>query len=143
MKINLIVVYSLIVLLFSGCVSIEPVTIAGVSNFQVEDVLLSPKVSFDVNLHNPNSFSLTLKEFKSSAYLDDKLMTDVFMENKIRIGANSDVAIPLKSQPSIQDIITTYFGGGKTKGNVRVEGYVTVSKFIFRKKFPFTLTTKL
>ena len=143
MKIHFFAVVITAVMLLSGCVSIQPVTISGVNNFQVEDVLLSPKVSFDVNLHNPNSFGLTLKEFKSSAYLDDKLMTDVFIEKKIYVGANSDVAIPLKSQPSIQDIITTYFGGGKTKGNVRVEGYVTVSKFIFKKKFPFSLTTKL
>ena len=143
MKISFSAALIAVLMFLSGCVSIKPVTISGVNNFQVEDVLFSPKVGFDVNLHNPNSFGLTLKEFKSSAYLDDKLMTDVFLEKKIHIGANSDIAIPLKSQPSIQDIITTYFGGGKTKGNVKVEGYVTVSKFIFKKKFPFSLTTKL
>jgi LEA14-like dessication related protein len=143
MKKNLFVIaYVAAACFFQSCISIQPVTVSGINNVQVEDVLLSPKVSFDVNLHNPNSFGLTLKEFKTSAYLDNKLMTDVSIENKIYIGGNSDVAIPLKSQPSIQDIITTYLSGNAVKGNVKLEGYVTVSKFIFRKKFPFTLNTK-
>lgn len=125
-----------------SCVSVQPVTVKGVNNFKTEEVLLSPKISFDVLLHNPNSFGLTLKAFKTSAYFNDKLITDVFIDKKVRIGANSDIAIPLKSQPSVMDIITTYLSG-KTAGTIKLDGYVTVSKFLFRKKFPFTINTKL
>jgi LEA14-like dessication related protein len=141
-KYLVVLLLSTSVLFLHSCVTVQPVTVSGINNLQVEDIMLSPKVSFDVNLHNPNSFGLTLKEFKTSAYVNDKLMTDVFMEKKMRIAPNSDIAIPLKSQPSIQDIITTYLDGNM-KGNIKLEGYVTVSKFLFRKKFPFTLNTKL
>jgi LEA14-like dessication related protein len=131
-----------ILVLFSSCISLKPVTVTGVDNVQAEDILLYPKISFNVNLHNPNNFGLTLKEFKTSAYFNDKVLTDVFTASKIRIARNSNVAIPLQTQPSIKELMTTYLTG-KLKGNIKVEGYITVSKFLFRKKFPFSITTKL
>lgn len=131
------------ILLLSACVAVQPVTVTDVNNFRVEDVLSgSPKISFDILIHNPNGYGLTLKEFKSTAFMNEKLITDIYLEKKIHIAANSDITIPLKSSPSIKDIISTYLSG-HFNGDVRVDGYIIVSKFLFRKKFPFSLTTKL
>jgi LEA14-like dessication related protein len=129
-------------ILLTSCASVKPITVAGIDNLQVEDILLHPKISFNVNLHNPNNFGLTLKEFKTSAYLNDKIMTDLYTETKIRIARNSNIAIPLKTEPSIKELMTTYLSGA-LKGKLKVEGYFTVKKFLFRRKFPFSFTTEL
>ena len=116
--------------------------VRNVDNFQIKDIITKPNVQFDVNLHNPNNFGLTVKEFKSTAFLGDKMLTDIFIEKKIRIGANSDISIPLQTQPSINDITNMVLSGNASK-DLKVEGYVVVRKFIFRKKFPFTVRTKI
>ncbi|HKR03643.1 MAG TPA: hypothetical protein VJY62_03330 [Bacteroidia bacterium] len=127
---------------FSSCLTIEPVEVRNVDNFQLKDVLTKPSVQFDVTVHNPNKFGLTLKEFKSTAFLGDKMVTDIFIEKKIYMGADSDISIPLQTSPSLKDISEIVFSGNASK-DLKVEGYIVVRKFIFRKKFPFTVRTTL
>ncbi|MEP7169482.1 MAG: hypothetical protein ABI855_08955, partial [Bacteroidota bacterium] len=55
----------------TSCVTIQPVEVRNVDNFQMMDILTKPSVQFDVNIHNPNNFGLTLKEFKSTVFLGD------------------------------------------------------------------------
>lgn len=141
-NIILLIVPAAILFLFNSCVTVQPVEVRSVDNFQITDIITKPKVQFDVNIHNPNSFGLTVKEFKSTAFLGEKIVTDIFVEKKIRIGANSDIVIPLQTQPSINDISSMLLSGKASK-DLKVEGYVVVRKFIFRKKFPFTVRTKL
>jgi LEA14-like dessication related protein len=128
-------------LLFSSCLTVQPVEVQSVNNFQLRDALTKPYVQFDVNIHNPNHFGLTLKEFKSTAYSGDKVVTDIFVQKKTRIAANSDISIPIQTTPSLNDISSMLFSGGASK-DVKVDGYLTVRKFIFSKKFPFTIHTK-
>ncbi len=128
--------------LFTSCITIQPVEVRNIDNFQLMDVLTKPNVQFDVNIHNPNNFGLTLKEFKSTAFLGDKMVTDIFIQKKIYIGANSDISIPLQTQPSLKDI-TGMVMSVNASGDLRVEGFLVVRKFIFRKKFPFTVRTKI
>lgn len=136
------ILYSLFCIFFSSCLTVQPVEVQSVSNFQLQDPLTKPYVQFDVNIHNPNHFGLTLKEFKSTAYSGDKIVTDIFVQKKTHIAANSDISIPIQTTPSINDISSMIFSGGASK-DVKVDGYLTVRKFIFSKKFPFTIHTKL
>jgi len=128
--------------LFVSCITIQPVEVQKVDNFQLKDVLTKPNVQFDVVIHNPNHFGLTLKEFKSTAFLGDKMITDIFIEKKIYIGADNDISIPLQTSPSLKDISEIVLSGNASK-ELKVEGFIIVSKFIFRKKFPFTVNTRL
>lgn len=127
---------------FASCLTIQPVEVRNVDNFELKDVLTKPSVQFDVTVHNPNNFGLTLKEFKSTAFLGDKMVTDIFIEKKIYMGAESDISIPLQTSPSLKDISEMVFSGNASK-DLKVEGFIVVKKFIFRKKFPFTVRTKL
>src|SRR5436190_13562006 len=127
----------LLSILYSSCVTVQPVEVRSVDNFELKDVTSNPHVQFDVNIHNPNNFGLILKEFKSTAFLGDKMLTDIFIEKKIKIEANSDMSIPLQTKPSLQDISNMVFSAN-TSREVKVEGYITVKKFLFKKKFPFT-----
>ncbi len=128
--------------LFTSCVTVQPVEVRSVDNFELKDVTSNPYVQFDVNIHNPNSFGLTLKEFQSTAFLGDKMLTDIFIEKKIRIGSNSDISIPLQTKPSLQDITNMVFSGNSSK-DLKVNGYITVKKFLFKKKFPFSVKTRM
>ncbi|MEO5571010.1 MAG: LEA type 2 family protein [Bacteroidia bacterium] len=133
---------TVILISFSSCMTIEPVEVKNVDNFQLKDVLTNPSVQFDVTIHNPNSFGLTLKEFKSTAFLGDKMVSDIFIEKKVHIGANSDISIPFQTKPSLNTVAELMLSGN-TSGDVKVEGFLVVKKFIFRKKFPFTVRTKI
>ena len=124
---------AVILVFFSSCITMEPVEVKNVDNFQLKDVLTRPSVQFDVTIHNPNTFGLTLKEFKSTAFLGDKMITDIFIEKKIHIGASSDISIPFQTQPSLNDIAGMVFSGNSSK-DLKVEGFLVVKKFIFRKK---------
>lgn len=136
------IIHSVFYMLFASCVTLKPVEVKSVENFKLKDIITKPGVQFDVMIHNPNSFGLTLKEFKSNAFLGEKIVTDIFVKKKIRIGANSDISIPLESQPSLSDISSMILSGN-VSGDLKVEGYITVKKFIFRKKFPFRVQTKI
>lgn len=127
---------------FTSCITVKPVEVKNVDNLQLTGITSQPAVQFDVNIHNPNNFGLTLKEFQSTAFLGDKRLTDIFISKKLRIGANSDVSIPLQTQPSLNDIAGMLLSGNSSK-DVKVDGYITVRKFIFKKKFPFSVRTKL
>lgn len=131
-----------ILFFFSSCVTWKPVEVKSVDNFVLKDIIAKPNIQFDVIVHNPNNFGLTLKEFQSTAFLGDRQLTDIYVEKKIYIDANSDVSIPLQTQPSIESI-TTMFMSGSTSKDIRVEGYIVVKKFLFKKKFPFTVKTKI
>ena len=138
----LCILVTIIMFSFASCMTIEPVEVKNVDNFQLKDVLTGPSVQFDVTVHNPNNFGLTLKEFKSTAYLGDKMVTDIFIEKKIHIGAGSEISIPFQTQPSLTTIAGMMLSGN-TSGDLKVEGFLVVKKFIFRKKFPFTVRTKI
>lgn len=132
----------LIFLFLTSCITLKPVEVKNVDNLQLTVMTSQPAVQFDVNIHNPNNFGLTLKEFQSTAFLGDKRLTDIFISKKLRIGANSDVSIPLQTQPSLNDVAGMLLSGNSSK-DVKVDGYLTVRKFIFKKKFPFSVRTKL
>jgi LEA14-like dessication related protein len=142
MKIKTLLLFAAAIALLSSCTTVQPVTVSGIQNFQADNISLSPEISFDALLHNPNHFGLTIQEFKTSASLNDKLIADIFIEKKIRIGADADIPIPLKCKPAIKDIIASYLSGSFS-GTVKLDGYVTAKKFLFRKKFPFSIKTKL
>lgn len=136
------ILYFGICISLSSCITIQPVEVKNVDNFQLKDVLTKPSVQFDVKIHNPNNFGLTLKEFKSTAFLGDKMVTDIFIEKKIYIGGGTDITIPLQTSPSMKDISGMLLSGNASN-DLRVEGFIVVRKFIFRKKFPFTVRTKI
>jgi hypothetical protein len=141
-------IFTFSVLLFAlsisitSCITIQPVEVKNVDNFQLKDAFTKPSVQFDVNIHNPNNFGLTLKEFKSTAFVGDKMITDIFIDKKVRIGAGSDISIPFQTSPSLNEISGILLSGNASK-DVKIEGFLVVKKFIFRKKFPFTVNTKI
>ena len=129
-------------ILFPSCITIQPVEVIDVDNFQLKEVFTKPSVQFDVTIYNPNNFGLTLKEFKSTAFLGDKMVTDIFIERKVQIGANSNISIPFQTSPSLSTI-TGILLSRNASNDLKIEGFLVVKKFIFRKKFPFTVKQKI
>ena len=123
-------------LAFSSCFTIEPVTVKSVDDFKIKTLAPQPSVSFNVVINNPNPVGVTLKEYKSEAFLGDKKIADIFVVKNSHLAANSDSKIPIETTPSLNEIAAMMLAGAAPK-MVRVKGYVTVGKFIFKKTFPF------
>ncbi|MFI5218830.1 MAG: LEA type 2 family protein [Bacteroidia bacterium] len=138
-----LIVFNLIILGFlSSCVTIKPVEVIGIGNFNLEPLSSKPNVHFEVKIHNPNNFGLTLCELKSTVSLGAKTVTDITISKKTFIPADSEISIPLEARASVNEIASLLLSGNASS-NIKAEGYLAVRKFLFKKKFPFSVKTKI
>jgi LEA14-like dessication related protein len=128
----------LILILFSSCSTIEPVTVKRLDDFQVKAVSSRPGVNFKAIIFNPNSFGLTLRSLNLSTAIGGKNISHLEVLKKTRIKPNSEIAIPVEVYPDLKELSGLLLSGSSVS-EWSAEGNLVVSKFIFRKKIPFSL----
>lgn len=127
----------LAVVMLTSC-AIQPVAFKNADNLKLDLDFKNPSVTFDLNIYNPNSFGVTLSSVQSIVSVDGKKVSSISAERSTHIPPRSDVAIPLRAQPSMTDIAQFVMAGVKAK-ELRTEGTVTIRKFIFSRKVPFSV----
>lgn len=142
MKIQNLLLSLIFLLLFTSCYTIEPVTVKQLDDFQIKTLSTRPSVNFKAILYNPNAFGLTLRSFACDVKMGGRLITRIETSRKVRIDSNSDVSIPLEASPDLKDVTGMIFNGTNFS-DWKAEGNLVVSKFIFRKKIPFSAKGKL
>lgn len=142
MKMQFIVISAVFVLLFSSCYTIEPVTVKRLDDFQVKTLSTRPAINFNAVLYNPNAFGITLRSFACDVKMGGKQVSRIETSHKVRISSNADISIPLEASPDLKDISGMILGGTSFT-DWKAEGNLVVSKFIFRKKIPFSIKGKL
>jgi LEA14-like dessication related protein len=132
---------------FASCFTLKAPSVKGVENLRLGELTKEMNLKFDVILKNPNNYGLKLRSMQMSLFMDDSLASEISMDKKTRIAANSEVAIPLTVKPKALKIpkigwslVQDLFGGSNKK--IRLDGEMVVSKFIFRKKFKFSTGKK-
>lgn len=142
MKILSIVINVVFVFLFASCYTIQPVTVKRLDDFQVKTLSTKPSINFNAVLYNPNAFGITLRSFTCDLKMGGKPVSRIETSRKVRISSNADVAIPLEASPDLKDVAGMILGGASfTDWNA--QGSLIVSKFIFRRKIPFSLKGSL
>lgn len=142
MKILNLIVIAICIFLFSSCYTIEPVVVKRLDDFQAKTLSTKPSVNFKAVLYNPNAFGITLRAFTCDVKMGGKQISRIETSRKVRIGSNADVSIPLEATPDLKDVAGMILGGtGFT--DWKAEGNLVVSKFLFRKKIPFSVKGKL
>ena len=134
-------VFCLTSLFITACAPLRPLEFRSLSDFKVEHLTSSPSLSINLNLHNPNSFGGTMKEFHLDFFLSDVPIAAIQLQH-VRMPSRSDFTLPLASNTSYEQIIKflpsgiSSFNSGK-QIPVKLTGSVTVKKFIFKRTLPF------
>ncbi|HYV91076.1 MAG TPA: LEA type 2 family protein [Chitinophagales bacterium] len=134
-------IFCLTSLFMTACAPLKPLEFRSLSDFKVEKLTSTPSLSVNLNLHNPNSFGGTMKEFHLDFFLSDVPIATIQLQN-IRMPSQSDFTLPLSTNPSYEQLIKLLPSGisSFTSGKqipVKLTGSVTVKKFIFKKRLPF------
>ncbi len=142
MKILNIAISLTFVFLFTSCYTIEPVAVKRLDDFQVKTLSTKPSINFNAVLYNPNAFGLTLRSFTCDVKMGGKQISRIETSRRVRIASNADVSIPLEASPDLKDVAGMILGGTSFT-DWKAEGNLVVSKFIFRRKIPFSVKGKL
>jgi LEA14-like dessication related protein len=142
MKILRITTFVYLVSCFSSCYTIEPVSVKRLDDFQVKTLSTKPAIHFNAVLYNPNSFGITLRSFMCEVKLGGKQISRIETSRKVQIASNADVSIPLEASPDLKDVTGMILGGTQVS-DWKAEGNLVVSKFIFRRKIPFSVKGRL
>ncbi|MCC6384362.1 MAG: LEA type 2 family protein [Bacteroidia bacterium] len=135
---NLFSILALLAGLLTSCSPVKPITVKRFDDFKVKTLSTKPAVSFSAVISNPNSFGVTLKSFSANVFLGKQPISAIETTKKTRIASQADISIPFEAYPDLKGI-----GGMLLQGQVsshwETTGNVVISKFIFRKKIPFSL----
>src|SRR5438552_2331717 len=71
---------ALAIFIFSSCAPLRPIEFNSMSDFTVESIASLPQVTLNLNLHNPNSFGCTMKEFKLNFLLSETQLASISIE---------------------------------------------------------------
>jgi len=139
--------FCLMSLFIVACKPLKPLEFRSVSDFKIENALVSPQVTANLNFFNPNSVGGTIKKFQLDVSLQQAPLTTVSLTNQ-RMPANSNFSLPLNvSIPYSQLIKFVPLGIASLQGGkdipVDLKGTLTVKKFLFSKKFPIEYHDKI
>jgi LEA14-like dessication related protein len=104
------------------------------------------KISANVVYHNPNAFSIVLKQIDCTVLLNNGKFTQFKLDTSFTIPANKDFLLPAKLEFQMSDLVKNSMELLLNKPvKLNINGNVTVSKGIFTKTVPiaYEVTQKL
>ena len=137
----------LIFFLAIGCAPLKPVEFRSVTDLKVENALLSPTVTANLNFFNPNSIGAKVKEFQIDVAFSQTPLTTVSFQ-KQKLPANSEFSLPLNTSIPYTQLVKFIPLGLSSIQNgkdipVDLKGNITLKKFFFKKTFPFEYHDKI
>lgn len=133
--------------LISGCISLKAPQVKGIDKVSFTELSPDMKMMFNLNVHNPNNYGVNIKRMNVKVFLDDSLISKIGLAGKQKIAASSNIALPFEVQPKLANFpklalagITEIFSNSGSK--LKMEGEIVVSKFIFRKRYSFSVPKK-
>ncbi len=100
----------------------------------------TPKLTFDLVIHNPNNWGVQLTDITTNVSVEDRFIGNTYLPNPIKIARKADILVPIQFTLSMADLISflpqglSLFTGKKTKIRTSVDGGITIKKFIFKKR---------
>ena len=130
-------------ILFS-CGKIQEPEFRSVKNFNIENPGIdSSGVSLDVELFNPNSFGVNLKETVGDFYVDNIYLGRLEQDTGISISANSSFIVRLKGNVLMRELLKNPVAILLQKEVLlRAEGSTKLGKAGFFKTYPFNIQQK-
>lgn len=139
MKRFFILLFSISVLL-NACGNYEEIKISSVKNAEMKKI---NKDGIDVDLlvqfSNPNTLGFNIYKSKCEVYISGKMVGKSKLINKVKIPGNTSESQLLPLHISFENP-AAMIGMGN---NIELKGWVTVGKFIFRKKIRVDIKDKI
>lgn len=136
------IIFLLIILFAASCAPLKPLEYRSLENFSVSKISATPELTFDLRLYNPNKVGAKLKNFNIDFMLSDMKLTTIHINDAARALPRSDFVIPIHITASVTQLaqflpfgINSYNSGSTIP--VKLDGTVTLKKFLFHKTFPF------
>jgi LEA14-like dessication related protein len=136
-----------IILLLTACSEPKTFEFKGLQDIQLDKLTMGKnKISANVVYHNPNAFSIVLKQVDCTVLLNNGKFTQFKLDTSFTIPANQDFLLPAKLEFQMSDLVKNSMELLLNKPvKLNINGNVTVSKGIFTKTVPiaYEVTQKL
>jgi LEA14-like dessication related protein len=128
-----------VVLLFSSCVTIQPVTVERIEKITLTGLPLNPAIHFHAVVQNPNFFGLSLHRLSADFAMEGQVVARVNMAEQRHLSARSSISIPLSVRPDLKNTAGLLLSGS-TLSKWHTDGIIEIRKWMFRKTFPFSVS---
>src|SRR4030095_6662318 len=125
----------------SSCSIIKPVTVTGVSDFHTVNRGTEPEIWFNLELINPNNFTVTIKKVDIGISMGDQTLVSSKIIEETQITKKEKTLVTGALKPSAESMAALFKSGidgflsGK-QNQFQVTGEILIKKFIFTRKYP-------
>jgi LEA14-like dessication related protein len=132
-----------IILLFTACSEPQSFEFKGLQDIQLDKLTMGKnKIRANVKYHNPNAFSLVLKQINCNVLLNNGKFTQLKLDTNFIIPANKDFIIPAQLEFQMSDLVNNSMELLLNKPvKLNIKGNATLSKGIFTKTVPIEYET--
>jgi LEA14-like dessication related protein len=128
--------------IFTSCVSYKEVQLTGIAFKDVNTSNNKLRVGLNVEVDNPNKYSIKLSRPRLNVYVGKKALNDWSCPQKIKIYRNSKRAYPFYIEVSgteaLQLLPLMFMNPA-----IKIEGSIKAGWFIFGKRIPLSVEEKL
>ena len=136
-----------VLLILTACSEPKSFEFKGLQDIQLDKLSMGKnKISANVLYHNPNAFSVVLKQIDCTILLNNGKFTQFKLDTSFTIPANKDFLLPAKLEFQMSDLVKNSMELLLNKPvKLNINGNATLSKGIFTKTFPisYEVTQKL
>ena len=132
-----------IILLFTACSEPQSFEFKGLQDIQLEKLTMGKnKIRVNIKYHNPNAFSLVLKQINCNVLLNNGKFTQLKLDTNFIIPANREFLIPAQFEFQMSDLVKNSMELLLNKPvKLNIKGNATLSKGIFTKTVPIEYET--
>lgn len=128
---------------FIACSEPQTLEFKGLQDIQLENLTMGKnKLKANIKYHNPNDFSLTLKQIDCKILLNNGHFTTLKLDTNFVIPAKKDFLLPAQFEFQMKDLVKNSMDLIFNKPvKLNILGNATLSKGIFTKTVPISYET--
>ena len=128
---------------FIACSEPQSLEFKGLQDIQLENLTMGKnKLKANIKYHNPNDFSLTLKQIDCKILLNNGHFTTLKLDTNFVIPAKKDFLLPAQFEFQMKDLVKNSMDLLFNKPvKLNITGNATLSKGIFTKTVPINYET--
>jgi LEA14-like dessication related protein len=132
-----------LMLLLSACSEPKSFVFKGLQDIQLEKLTMGKnKIRANIKYHNPNAFSLVLKQIDCKVLMNNGQFTQLKLDTNFTIPPNKDFLIPAQLEFQMSDLVKNSMELLLNKPvKLNIKGNATLSKGIFTKTVPIEYET--
>ncbi len=128
---------------FIACSEPQSLEFKGLQDIQLENLTMGKnKLKANIKYHNPNDFSLTLKQIDCKILLNNGFFTTLKLDTNFVIPAKKDFLLPAQFEFQMKDLVKNSMDLLFNKPvKLNILGNATLSKGVFTKTVPISYET--